>query len=683
MPKEKGLPDARAFVTPSDAWRNVKPVSAGSETRQPLPTSKPVSTEDFDVKGIKPKSKKDSDIDLYVKPWWEMPPYDPAYPVDERLFSVAKGDEDFDPFQVSHVARFFGNIPKSMAHVAGGLAQAVTNPTSASEGILRVVAGSGAEVGRHVLGMKDTPNARLFRGVAGHWLQRMKEFDKTLIEDPVGALLDVTAIGGILGRAMGLQQVSKALKTVNPASVAPRAVKTTGEFLTSEFPEVLGFSTGHPPGSFRKAAEIGRRGTPEENLLYQSARSPRQAAKQGKRQPRDIEIVKSSQEAGVLVQQYRSKEYQANLLKVEQEAPVDLLRIKRDVLEDMKKRGIYIKIDPESGKFARRGDGKIDLRFNMVEDEGRFISGEAIVGGTRYGREAEQGLIRRYLTTILDWEDDTLQGLDTLKNRLYNQRPPPTSGSRLAGADYMIKEGWAAVRQELLDKFIGYKQLNEAYELKSGVIDDFVSVLSGKSPNPEAIMAKLGKYSDENYQIRNDVINTMEHVSGIQLGALLAGKSVTAKMPKGLIGRSALMGAVGIPFLAKEMLVSIMRLTVMFPLSSPRVMGKFWRGLGVTQKIVDDYEKWVAAIHRKIPEGMVVEGVSFGTVIARLAALESEAEEIDPASRIWYMDEKPTGYQGSERGFGFPMDQDPQERRKESFGFPDLIQGARSKQHRR
>ena len=110
MPKEKGLPDARAFVTPSDAWRNVKPVSAGSETRQPLPTSKPVSTEDFDVKGIKPKSKKDSDIDLYVKPWWEMPPYDPAYPVDERLFSVAKGDEDFDPARtrlVKLVKKFF------------------------------------------------------------------------------------------------------------------------------------------------------------------------------------------------------------------------------------------------------------------------------------------------------------------------------------------------------------------------------------------------------------------------------------------------------------------------------------------------------------------------------------------------------------------------------------------------
>lgn len=192
---------------------------------------------------------------------------EPVKPIESNATFKATGNENI----VGGTAKAIGNIPSSALNLAKNVASAVVNPVETVKSIKNVVAGAGAKVTELALentdfGQKylekanqeritkglgelprdtngklqviDTPELQQFKQVGKFISDRygsIDNFQKTIIEDPVGVLADVSAIAsggstiaskvGAVKTASKLGEISSAIEPINAISKTTKGIK--------------------------------------------------------------------------------------------------------------------------------------------------------------------------------------------------------------------------------------------------------------------------------------------------------------------------------------------------------------------------------------------------------------------------------------------------------------------------
>ena len=469
-----------------------------------------------------------------------------------------------------------------------------------------IVAGMGEEASRRILGTSDTENARMARVAGEYFKDRFWDNPaKHMVEDPVGWGTD---LAGVLVPGLRAGWIPKSLRLANPAGAGPRVLgkttqKVAGVVAEDTLPEILGFTTGYEPEAFRSAMAATRAG----------GRSAKDFWKALGRNIRLRDIGERVTEASKKFSEMKSKRYSEDLKGLIQEGDLDLGAVKNKFLKSLKdpgEEGMGIHARWEKGEWVRDSNDLIELNFDVKDDFGRIVGGKAIES------KGEQQRIKKIVTRIIDWEDNSLIGMDALKQRLQQLYPKAISGQKRAGK--IDKMAYQAIIDELNDKVIGYRQMSKKFETSMEVLEDFDSVLSGGSKNPEQLLNKISKSINDDFEIRQDIMAQLDALTGEPLRAQLAGQHLKDIAPKGLIGRSAAAGLVtgaGAAFITPWALA-------FFPMISPKAMGAFYGVMGAGQKQIDRVVKLMTYLNNKLPEGIVVDALSVGAVVQHVAENE-------------------------------------------------------------
>ena len=150
----------------------------------------------------------------------------------------ANGNESL----LSGTAKAVGNIPSSGYNLAKNVTHAVLNPVETTTNIVKTLVGGGEAAG-HAIGIGDSsiqrPEEQQFNSFVNSLKERyggIENIKKTLIEDPVGAAADISALlsGGStaaakLGLADTATTLSKASQITEPIKLASTAKNVAKE----------------------------------------------------------------------------------------------------------------------------------------------------------------------------------------------------------------------------------------------------------------------------------------------------------------------------------------------------------------------------------------------------------------------------------------------------------------------
>ena len=264
----------------------------------------------------------------------------------------------------------------------------------------KIVSGMGEEASRRILGTADTENAQMARGAGAYFKDRFIDNPgKNLVEDPVGFGTD---LAGVLVPGLRAGAVPKSLRLANPVGAGPRILgktvqKTAGAATEGVLPEILGFTTGYEPEAFRSAMAATRAGGRSASDFWEALR--------GNMRLRDIGDRVT--EAADKFREMKSKRYSKDMAGLIQEGDLDLGAVKNKFLKSLKdtgEEGMGIHARWEKGEWVRDSNNLIELNFDVKDSLGRTVGGKAIESS------GEQQRIKKIVTRIIDWEDNSLAG---------------------------------------------------------------------------------------------------------------------------------------------------------------------------------------------------------------------------------------------------------------------------------
>jgi len=208
-----------------------------------------------------------------------------------------------------------------------------------------------------------------------------------------------------------------------------------------------------------------------------------------------------------------------------------------------------------------------------------------------------QNVIEKAVKDILDWDDTTAIGLDTLKRRLYSfgeQLP------REAKPAKNIVDGIAgSVRSGLLDNVSGYREMVGDYEKMSSLIDEINSAFSLGGKNKETAIKRVMSALRENNETRKELLEVLGERAGQDIVADVAGVQIAPLTSRGLAG----VVSPGLGGLAAVVSPSALPgILTYFAVSSPRLVGELTNILGrVTDKMIEA-NKFSPQIQRELRE---------------------------------------------------------------------------------
>ena len=262
-----------------------------------------------------------------------------------------------------------------------------------------------------------------------------------------------------------------------------------------------------------------------------------------------------------------------------QEVPVDL------VLQDAKAALSEMKANKSADYVASKQGWAADttrLDFAPIEQSFKSLEDSLKEGGKwKIGKDevAKVGEVRQ---VINEWKKTpslhTTVGLDALKQRIDAIYPDSPKQSQ---AQRVITGTSNSVKKSITDQAPDYANAMKDYETMSATIRDIESALSlGNKASKDTALRKLQSLTRNNVQTnyggRLDMARQLEKAGGENIMPAVAGQSLSALLPRGLVGQGVgaggVLGAIG-GALNPQVLLGL-------PVASPRVVGESAYRLG-------------------------------------------------------------------------------------------------------
>lgn len=449
-----------------------------------------------------------------------------------------------------YVADLARNIPGSARKVATDFYNAVTNPSETLAAAKNVGVGALQKLG--VMGGEDKTQ---FADAVGNYVSdhygSWDKFTKSLRDDPVGTLMDVSTVfslgGGALAKAPGtIGRIGEVAKTVgavtNPLTVPAELAKAGGKLLARTAGEL---ATGAGE-ALVKGAEAGAKGGEQASTFASHL--------------------------------YRT----GDVTDLVDQASKALGNLKTEAQAAYNAGMIPIKADYHILDFD-----KIDKAIASVEDVKKFK-------GVDISRPTQA--IRKEIKSVVDdWRGyapaqyHTPAGIDALKQsvqEIASSAPLGSPSQKIATA--VSKAIWQTVQDQAPE----YAKVMKGYHEASELISEIRSTLSLKpTANVDTTLRKLYSVlrnnANTNYGRRSELVAQLERAGATNLIPGIAGQSLNSILPRGLgsrlltgIGAGAAGGAAATGHLAALPLL---------PFFSPVVAGSTALGLGAGSRAVNRY----------------------------------------------------------------------------------------------
>jgi hypothetical protein len=204
---------------------------------------------------------------------------------------------------------------------------------------------------------------------------------------------------------------------------------------------------------------------------------------------------------------------------------------------------------------------------------------------TLLGDEAAMDVVNFIDNKLQSWGDEvadlTPEGLDTLK-RMFDNKYTETNLSQSIVADVR-----GNLRELLASEVDGYAKLTKGYEEATNFINEINRTLSTKDGTPDTVMRKLNQAVKDNFELRGQLLDQIDHEIGTSLVDMIAGNQMSSWMAQNMVGRFAGLAAAGF---VVDGGISAKVLAGLFA-SSPKVVANTMKALGVPKAAAKKFIK--------------------------------------------------------------------------------------------
>lgn len=472
----------------------------------------------------------------------------PPKPKGETYGATFPATGSETPFKAS--LKIAGNLPSSALNLAKGVGSAVLHPIETVKNLGGVAAGVAEKV------IPGTQPQEKYADALGQFFKErygnLENAQKTIINDPVGVATDIATVLG-----MGAGAVGKTAELEKIGSMIARPVTKAGEVARDLTGSALKETSTAVAGT---ASGVGKE-------ALKQALKDNPGFKEGMRGKLNLTDILGEAKAGLgEVKRIRAEEYKTPMdnLKLLNPQDLDMTPVLNKARELVKTFGIkqsnlgkdFESLSAEQKKLAliATGDTSLDLsRSPLVNDQKKVEAIFKILDewGTQEG-------------------DKTVAGMDLLKRQLRDFREPtnPTLNKFVDDLANSAKKVASTVE--------GYDEIQKTYGAYSDFIDELDRTLSLKdSATPDVAIGKLNSLLRDNAEYRRILADELKQTTGKDIMAPIAGKALNQVTPQGLSKYLALGAGYSFPHIIPYLAVT-----------SPRIMGEFFRAAGITGRTV-------------------------------------------------------------------------------------------------
>jgi len=375
-------------------------------------------------------------------------------------------------------------------------------------------------------------------------------------------------------------------------------------------------------------------------------------ARIGSREPSDIIELFLESQAKLLDE--AKIEYQANLgtLKLKDpDIPLDIPKVLNETLDEISKDfniepviAQDIKMVGPGGNFTKgkrkgkpRGGGYVpgDYEVSMLP-----VKGSAHPFQLAKAEQSSLSALMGYMFEQALAGDNTIRNVDNIKQAIW-MSIKENAQINTSQADAIKLRLFGAIRKELGDKVDNYDKTMKAYESKRAVYEKTEDVFSLKQDargNIKSAQAALNKmksiFSDADFTAadKTKLMAAMSERVGVDLESTITGMMSQQYKPKGLVARSAGVGAFAFGLASAKMMA-------MLPLMSPRIASGIFGGLGkgtrAWKNTVKGFEEdWLKPLHKNITDRNLWFQTATYADAARMALMSDPEALIYKASRV-------------------------------------------------
>jgi hypothetical protein len=480
------------------------------------------------------------------------------------------------------IEKFFTeNVPENAGKVASGFGQLITHPIKTAKGMGELALGEIEKVSPAVniaksMGIikQPLPQENLATQVnkdLGNKYGSPKKILASMYNNPIETAIDISMLVGGAGGAMEAvgeggklaevgRMASKASEVINPVSQAGKlasgVAKLLGKGIGRVTGEGLGITTGAGYGAIKEAFE-----NPTEAYTK---------ALRGETSGEDV--VNAAKESLSAIKQSRHDEYTQRLETLKQvKEQLDVSPIHKEISNQLERFNISVKEDGtlDFGRSAIRFDKKAQGDINNIYEEMKKF-------GTVKG-------------------DRTVIGVDSLK-RSFQDLYSESSNVRA------FVQAVSKKTREVLSGVKGYDEMAADYSKKTQQIDEITKGLSlGNKVSVDTSIRKMTSIFRQNNEFRKDLLEQLEQVGGKDLSGMVAGYQLNPITPRGLFGKFEEIGG-GIKILSNPSMILHPQIIAAMAAASPRVMGEFLRGIGLTKIQASNFLDYI----KQTPVGKII-----------------------------------------------------------------------------
>jgi hypothetical protein len=397
----------------------------------------------------------------------------------------------------SYIGSTLANVPSSAAQFASDTIQPIIHPIETAENIGKIGKGVLQKLGI----MSGTDSEQYANAVGKFLVDRYGSgaaIKKTLNEDPVGVLADVstvlsaggTAAGRIPGVAGKVAKVaSETGRAIDPLNAVAGAAKAGGSLAA----EAAGISTGVGSEALKTAAKAGAEGGQGGKAFLDNLT--------GAANPNDV--VAEAKYAVSQLRQERGQVYRQEMAKI--------------------------------------GANNTVLNFQKVDNAVQNVAGVKTYKGQVLSPKTD-AIRQELIGTVNDWKAlnpadfHTAEGLDALKQKIGDIRDATQPGT----PDRLVADNvYKAVYNTITDQAPEYAKVMKGYEEASSLIREMEKTLS---LNPKAsidtqlrkLQSALRNNVNTNYGRRAELVDFLQRAGAPNLMQKLAGQMLSSAAPRGL-----------------------------------------------------------------------------------------------------------------------------------------------------
>lgn len=232
--------------------------------------------------------------------------------------------------------------------------------------------------------------------------------------------------------------------------------------------------------------------------------------------------------------------------------------------------------------------------FNIrLKEDGSLDFVRSTIANNKEG-QVTQNLVKDVMSWGNDPQDATLRGIDTLKKRIDDYYSP------FAKEGEVIRQRIKSVVLDKLNKATNgkYATMSKAYEEATNLQQEIERALSlGSKATTDVAIRKLSTIMRNNNDFRRELLNSLYKEIGEDLSVDIAGAAASEYIPRGLTGRVG--GAIGTGSVVAGGNFGLLPLLAA---SSPRIVGEFVSGAGLTRRALGAFIKRMRGLApEKIP----------------------------------------------------------------------------------